>query len=96
MMRSHCRQQYSTARVLGANNSAELRVGLIDTRQRFRDAHILQLALTEIFLNVSTRSRNCGIGLINLRPIVIVLQLDEEVALVYSACVVLGLPWRRA
>src|SRR4029077_14065724 len=58
-------------------------LGLIDTRHRFSDARILQLPLAKVFLNTSPRSRNSGIGLINLGPIIIVLQLDEKVTLVH-------------
>jgi len=70
---------YSFLASFGGRN---LRLCVIDTGHRFSDARILQLPLAKIFLYARTRSRNCGIGLINLRPIVIVLQLDEEVALV--------------
>src|SRR5258706_7197145 len=71
---------YSFLASLGCCN---LSPGLIDTRQRFTDARILQLALAEIFLNSGTRSLNCFFGLIYLGLIVIVLQLDEEIALVH-------------
>src|ERR1700674_3514440 len=74
--------QFSLYTFLASFGSCNLRLCLIDTRQRFVYARILQLPLAKIFLNARTRSRNCGIGLINLRLIVIVLQLDEEVALV--------------
>src|SRR6266851_1586504 len=67
---------------LASFGCCNLRSCLIDTGHRFSDARVLQLPLAKIFLNARTRSRNCGIGLINLRLIVIVLQLDEEVALV--------------
>src|SRR3954471_23770294 len=74
--------QLSLYSLLASFGGCNLRVCLIDTGYRFSDARILQLPLAEIFLNPGTRSRNCGTGLINLRPIVIVLQLDKEVALV--------------
>src|SRR5258708_6242328 len=67
---------------LASFGSCDLRLCLIDTGQRFVYARILQLALAEIFLNPGTRTRNCRSGLIYLGLIVIVLQLDEEVALV--------------
>src|ERR1700686_778331 len=67
---------------LASFGCCNLRLCLIDTDHSFSDARILQLPLAKIFLNASTRSRNCSIGLINLCPIVIVLQLDQEVALV--------------
>ena len=56
---------------------------LIDARERFRDTRILQLALAKILLNAGTPRLNCGFGLIHLRPVVIILQFDEEIALVY-------------
>src|SRR6266481_4714422 len=71
---------YSFLASLGCCN---LRLCLIDTGHRFSDARILQLPLAKIFLNARTRSRNCGVGLIDLCLIVIVLQLDEEIALVH-------------
>src|SRR6266446_7417021 len=74
--------QLSLYSFLASLGGCNLRLCLIDTGHRFSDARILQLPLAKIFLNARTRSRNCGIGLINLRPIVIVLQLDEEIALV--------------
>src|SRR6266851_7178403 len=74
--------QLSLYRFLASLGCCNLRLCLIDTGHSFRDARILQLALAKIFLNARTRSRNCGVGLIDLCPIVIVLQLDEEVALV--------------
>src|SRR5882672_3124357 len=70
---------YSFLASFGCDN---LRLCLIDTSQRFCDAYILQLPLAKIFLNARTRGRDCGVGLINLRPIVIVFQLDDVVALV--------------
>src|SRR5258708_3325474 len=59
-----------------------LRLCLIDTRQRSVYPRILQLALAEIFLNAATRSLNCRLALIDLGLIVIILQFDEEIALV--------------
>src|SRR6266481_97919 len=73
--------QLSLYSFLASFGCCNLRLCLIDTGHRFSDARILQLPLAKIFLNARTRSRNCGIGLINLGPIVIVLQLDEEVTL---------------
>src|SRR5258708_2052429 len=74
--------QLSLYSFLAGLGGCNLRLCLIDTGHRFSDARVLQLPLAKIFLNARTRSRNCGSGLINLRPIVIVLQLDEEVTLV--------------
>jgi hypothetical protein len=75
--------QLSLDSFLASFGSRNLRVGLIDTRQRFVDARILQLALPKIFLNAGTRSLNRRFGLIHLGLIVIVLQFDKEIALVY-------------
>src|SRR5258707_3905525 len=74
--------QLSLYSVLASFGCCNLRLCLIDTGHRFSDARILQLPLAKIFFNARTSSSNCGIGLIKLGLIVIVLQLDEEVALV--------------
>src|SRR5260370_8870607 len=73
--------QLSLYSFLASFGCCNLRLCLIDTRHRFSDARVLQLPLAKIFLNARTRSRNRGIGLIDLRPIVLVLQLDKDVAL---------------
>src|SRR5467141_1048270 len=79
--------QLSLYSFLAGLGGCNLRLCLIDTGHRFSDARILQLTLAKIFLNARTRSRNCGVGLIDLCLIVIVLQFDEEIALVYQLVV---------
>src|SRR5258706_1341655 len=73
--------QLSLYSFLASFGCCSLRVGLIDPGNGFSDGRVLQLPLPKISLNARTRSRNCGVGLINLGLIVIVLQFDKEVAL---------------
>src|SRR4029077_9319519 len=77
-----CSNQLSLYGFLASLGGCNLRLCLINTRQRFRYARILQLALPKILLDAGACSLNCRFGLIHLRPIVIVLQFDQEVALV--------------
>src|SRR4029077_16238873 len=75
--------QLSLYGVLASFGGCNLCLCLINACQRFRDARILQLALAKIFLNAGARRPNCCFGLIHLRLIVIILQFDEEIALMY-------------
>src|SRR5205807_1951435 len=62
----------------------DLRLCLIDTGKRFGYTRVLQLALAKVVFDGGTGSLNCCACLVNLRPVVVVLQFDDEVALVYS------------
>src|SRR5712691_8033226 len=62
----------------------DLRLCLIDTGERSCYTRILQLALATVVFNSRTGSLNCCTGLVNLRPVVVVLQFDDELALAYS------------
>src|SRR5580692_5158483 len=73
--------QLSLHGCLASLGGCNLCLCLIDAGQCFRDARILQLALAKIFLNAGTRRLNCRFGLIHLRLIVIMLQFDQEIAL---------------
>src|ERR1700733_231069 len=75
--------QLSLYSFLASLGGCNLGLCLIDARERFRDTRILQLALAKILLNAGTRRLNCRFGLTHLRLIVIVLQFDEEIALMY-------------
>ncbi len=72
--------QLSLYSFLAGLGGCNLRLCLIDTGHRFSDARVLQLPLP-------MSSRNCGVGLIDLCLIVIVLQFDEEIALVHQLVV---------
>src|SRR6202162_10748 len=61
----------------------DLRLGLIDTGERFRYTRVLQIALATVVYDGSTGSLNCRSGLVSLCPVIVVLQFDNEVALVY-------------
>src|ERR1700733_7430314 len=78
-----CSNQLSLYGFLASLGGCNLRLCLINTRQRFRDARILQLALPKILLDAGACSLNCRFGLIHLSPVVIVLQFEEEIALTY-------------
>src|SRR5271157_1837265 len=60
-----------------------LRLCLIDSRERLLNASVLQLALAKVVLDGSFGSIHRRIRLSNLRLIVIVLQLNQEVSLVH-------------
>src|SRR5882762_10868873 len=62
----------------------DLRLCLIDTGERFRYKRVLQLALPTVVFDGSTGSLNCCAGLVNLCPVIVVLQFDDDLALVYS------------
>src|ERR1700722_18456358 len=62
----------------------DLRLCLIDTGERFGYTRVLQLALPTVVFDGSTGSLNGCAGLVNLCPVIVVLQFDNEVALVYS------------
>src|SRR4029077_7559067 len=77
-----CSNQLSLYGFLASLGGCNLRVCLINPRQRFGDARILQQAWAKMLLDAGACSLNCRFGLIHLRPVVIVLQFDQEVALV--------------
>src|SRR5580704_9379465 len=62
----------------------DLRLCLIYTGKSFGYPHVLQLALATVVFDSSTGSLNCCAGLVSLCPVIVVLQFDNEVALVYS------------
>src|ERR1700688_633107 len=74
-------------RFLAGFGRSDLCLGLIDASKGFGDPRVLQLALATVVYNGSTGSLNCCSGLVNLRPEIVVLQFDNEVALVYSLIV---------
>src|SRR5260370_7680535 len=55
---------------------------LIDTGKRFGYTRVLQLALATVVFDGGTCCLNCCTGLVNLCPVVVVLQFHNEVALV--------------
>src|SRR6266567_8289676 len=65
-------------------SSGDLRLCLIDTGERFRYTRVLQLALPTVVFDGSTGSLNCCTGLVYLCLVIVVLQFDDKLALVYS------------
>src|SRR6266852_4923233 len=62
----------------------DLRLCLIDTGKRFGCTRVLQLALAKVVFDGGTGCLNCRTGLVNLCPVVVVLQFHNKVAFVYS------------
>jgi hypothetical protein len=62
----------------------DLRLCLIDTGKRFGYPRVLQLALATLVFDGGTGCFNYCTGLVNLCPVVVVLQFHNEVAFVYS------------
>src|SRR5882724_912403 len=62
----------------------DLRLCLIDASKRSCYTRILQLALATVVFDGGTGCFNCCSGLVNLCPVIVVLQFDDEVALMYS------------
>src|SRR5258706_13490459 len=69
--------------VLPSFSRGNLRLCLIDTGKRFVYTRVLQLALAAVVFDRRTRSCNCRTGLVNLCPIIVILQFDDQIALVY-------------
>ena len=57
---------------------------MIDTGKRFGYPRVLQLALATVVFDGGTGCLNCRTCLVNLRPVVVVLQFHNKVAFVYS------------
>src|ERR1700681_1487062 len=74
-------------RFLAGFSRGDLRFGLIDTGKGFGCTRVLQIALATIVYNGGAGSLHCRGGLVNQRSVVVVLQFDNEVALVYSLIV---------
>src|SRR5882757_202550 len=71
-------------RLLAGFRRGDLRFGLIDAGKGFGDPRVLQLALATVVYNGGAGSLNCCTGLVTLCPVIVVLQFDNELALVYS------------
>src|SRR5277367_7093768 len=74
--------ELSLHRFLASFSRGDLRFGLIDAGERFGDPRVLQLALATVVFDRSTGSRNSRTGLVNLCPIIVVLQFNDQIALV--------------
>src|SRR5258708_16154688 len=62
----------------------DLRLCLIDTGKRFGYTRVLQLALATVVFDGGAACLNCCTGLVNLCPVLVVLQFHNDVAFFYS------------
>ena len=69
--------------LLAGFSRGDLRFGLVDAGKGFGDPRVLQLTLATVVFDRRTGSRNCRTGLVNLCPIIVILQFDDQIALVY-------------
>src|ERR1700750_254586 len=70
--------------LLAGFSRGDLSFGLIDAGKCFGDPGVLQRALAAGGFDGGTGSLNCCAGLVKLRSVVVVLQFDDELSLVYS------------
>src|SRR5258706_9451533 len=75
--------QFGFCRVLPSFSRGNLGLCLIDAGKRFVYTRVLQLALAAVVFDRRTGSRNCRTGLVNLCPIIVILQFDDQIALAY-------------
>jgi hypothetical protein len=69
--------------LLASFSRGDLRFGLIDAGKGFGYTRVLQLALATVVFDGSMGSRNSRTGLVNLCPIILILQFDDQIAIVY-------------
>src|ERR1700739_3865182 len=69
--------------LLAGLSCSDLGFGQINSLKRFRNLGVLQFALAKVVVYGGPGRRDGRISLLNLRPVILVLKFDEQVAFVH-------------